>query len=290
MHGVIHHGEGLDHPTDSMKRMVAHDNVTANQRWWDERAPLHAKAPFYRIDEIVNGASSLDDFELNEFEVGQAHSLVHLQCHIGTDTISWARQGLEVTGLDFSQPALDEAQRIAYACGISARWVLADLYDAVAALGAAYDIVYTGKGALTWLHDIERWAMVVADLLKPGGRLYLVEFHPITWALNADSWSIALDYFSDGKPEIQHEPQGSYAVGPVATQWNTTAEWQHTMGDIVSSIAGAGLRLDWFHEFPFTRFALAENFERTRDGAIYRPPANQPRLPLMFSLCATKLS
>ncbi|MCI2975493.1 MAG: class I SAM-dependent methyltransferase [Ferrimicrobium sp.] len=263
--------------------------MKANQRWWNERAPLHARAPFYQIDELKNGVSLLDDFEVTEFEIGQAHSLVHLQCHIGTDTIAWARRGLHVTGLDFSQSAIDEATQIANACAIASRWVRAHVYDAVSALGETYDIVDTGKGALTWLHDIDRWAEVVTQLLNPDGRLYLVEFHPIAWTLDAENWSIVTDYFAS-EPVIEHEPQGSSAVPNVETRWNTTAQWQHTVGDIISAVAKAGLRLDWFHEFPFTRFALADNVERTYDGGIYYPPADTPRLPLMLSLCGTKIS
>lgn len=262
--------------------------IAANRDWWNERGPLHATSPFYGIDRLVAGATSLNDFELAEFDIGAARSFVHLQCHIGTDTISWARRGLEATGLDFSVTSLEQAEHIGNRCGIEIRWVASDLYEAPEMLAETYDIVYTGKGALNWLDDIERWAWVVAKLLNSGGRLYLVEFHPISWILGEEEWSIKNDYFTNGDAYIEHDPEGSYAVPEATTSANTTAEWQHTLADIVSAIAGAGLTIRWLHEFPFTEFQQSPVLRKSEDGKLYELPPGMPRLPLMFSVCASK--
>jgi len=268
--------------------MDREEMIGANRDWWDERAPLHVTSEFYRIDELIKGASCLDDFEEEELTSRGGESLLHLQCHLGTDTISWARRGFDVTGLDFSQPALVEAARLGKACGITAQWVTSDVYSAPQALGRAFDVVYTGKGALCWLDDIKQWAAVVAQLLKPGGRLYLVEFHPVSWVLGEKGWSIEDDYFADGEPFLEDEPEGSYAAPEAHTRSNVTAEWQHTLGEIISAIGGVGLQIKWLHEYPHTHFAQTEILVSDPERHIYHVPEGIPRLPLLYSLMAEK--
>ncbi|WP_298208602.1 class I SAM-dependent methyltransferase [Ferrimicrobium sp.] len=268
--------------------MTRNELIAANLAWWDERAALHAGSAFYRVDELINGESALDSFEIEELPNEVGNSLLHLQCHIGTDTISWARRGFQVTGVDFSAPALAQARRIAQACGITATWSVSDVYNAPDVLGRQFDVVYTGKGALTWLDDLRSWAQVVNQLLNPGGYLYLVEFHPITWILPEDNWTIANDYFTDGQPYIETDPGGSYAAPDEVTHSNITAEWQHTVGEIISCIAGAGLTIEWFHEYDYTHFAQNSLLERSSNGRRYRLPRGMPRLPLLYSLRARK--
>ena len=259
----------------------------ANRAWWDERSHLHGEALFYNIPQLVGGASALADFEHDEFLIGEAKSLLHLQCHIGTDTISWARRGVQATGLDFSESALIQAERIAKRCGVEIRWAVADVYDAPLVLQNTYDIVYSGKGALPWLDDIDGWGKIVSKLLNPGGRLYLVEFHPVSWILGDENWTISNDYFSSGEPHVESGVQGSYAVPEAVTTFNTTAEWQHTLAEVISAIASAGLVIEWLHEFPFTFFQRSPILE-VNDEGVYEVPAGHARIPLMYSLCAHK--
>ncbi|MCC3313464.1 class I SAM-dependent methyltransferase [Nocardia africana] len=258
-----------------------------NRANWDERVPIHARSDFYDLDGFVAGAEALRDFE--PAEVGDVHGkrLLHLQCHIGTDTLAWARRGASVTGLDFSAPAVRTATGLAARIGVTgARFVTANVYDAVTALERdRYDIVYTGVGALIWLPDLVRWASVVAELLTPGGFVYLTEFHPFGDILAEDDGrTVAYDYF-DPAPQVWDEP-GTYADPDAPTTANVTVQWQHGIGDIVTAIAGAGLRLEFLHEHDFTLYprfrTLAEN------GGRYRLPAGQPRVPLLFSLRASK--
>ncbi len=263
--------------------------IESNRDWWNERAPLHVASEFYHVGDLVNGASLLDEFEENELVSRGGESLLHLQCHIGTDTISWARRGFDVTGLDFSEAAIGEAERLGGQCGVTVRWVISDVYLAPQVLGRAFDVVYTGKGALCWLDDIGRWAEVVNQLLKPGGRLYLVEFHPVSDALGEKGWSIEYDYFSNGKVFIEDQPIGSYAVPDAATRQNRTALWQHTLGDIITALAGVGLRIRWLHEYPHTHFARTDILLRDPEHRNYQVPPGTPRLPLLFSVMAEKL-
>src|SRR5689334_10534150 len=155
-------------------------------------------------------------------------SLLHLQCHFGLDTLSWARRGARVTGLDFSGPAIAAARSIAAEIGVDAEFLEADVHDASAALGGRrFDVVYTGLGALNWLPDARRWARVVAGLVEPGGFLYLSEFHPIGWILSDDDLTIELDYFQ--RTAFEFDDPGTYADLGAATTHNLTEEWHHTL-------------------------------------------------------------
>lgn len=214
--------------------------------------------------------------------------LVHLQCHFGLDTLSWARAGASVVGLDFSPPAVEAATELAAETGLRARFVAADVHDAVAALdGESFDIVYTGLGALNWLPDLGRWAEIVARLLAPGGFLYLSEFHPLTWVFADDRLEIEWDYFHDPGGADLDEEQGSYADPEAPTVHNATREWAHPISDVVTAVLDAGLELDLLHEHDFTLFAQWPFLERGPDR-LYRQPEGRPTLPLMYSLRARR--
>ena len=164
------------------------DYAELNRASWDERAPAHAASRDYAVDRFASDPGHLSEvvrFDLPLLgDIGGLRG-VHLQCHIGTDTVSLARLGADMTGLDFSPASLAEARRIASLAGADVRFVEAEVYDAPGALGPEpFDLVYTGIGALCWLPDIARWARVVAGLLRPGGRLFIREGHPMLWALD----------------------------------------------------------------------------------------------------------
>lgn len=255
-----------------------------NRANWDDRVPVHLASQFYDLDAFRAGASSLRPFETAESGDVTGKRLVHLQCHVGLDTLSWARNGALVTGLDFSEPAIAAARSLAADLGISASFVTADFYDAAAALsGRRFDVVYTGTGALVWLPDIPRWAQVVASLLEPGGFLYLVEGHPIAQVLDdADGRTVVRDYFDD-QPQVEDYPY-TYTDGP-PLRHTRSVQFQHGLGLIITALADAGLRIDFLNEHDFDGFQRFGSLE-TRDGQ-YRFPAGQPRVPMMFSLRAT---
>jgi SAM-dependent methyltransferase len=256
-----------------------------NRANWDSRVPVHLASEFYDLAGFRAGDSSLRPFEMAEAGDVTGKRLVHLQCHVGLDTLSWARNGALVTGLDFSGPAIEAARSLAADLGIGASFVTADVYDAVTALGGRrFDVVYTGIGALVWLPDIPRWAQVVAALLAPGGFLYLVEGHPFAGILDdAEGATVVLDYF-DSRPQVADEPH-SYTDGPALG--HTRSVWfQHQLGEIVTALAGAGLRIDFLHEKDFDLFQRFESLER--HGAEYRFPPGHPHVPMMYSLRATR--
>jgi 2-polyprenyl-3-methyl-5-hydroxy-6-metoxy-1,4-benzoquinol methylase len=263
--------------------------LSVNQASWNERVPIHTASEFYDVPAFVAGREALRDFELAEMSDVSGRSLLHLQCHIGTDTLSWARHGAVVTGLDFSEPAVEAARDLAERVGIQdARFVAANVYDALEALGGrTYDVVYTGLGALCWLPDLKAWAAVVAALVKPGGFLYLSEFHPLADILAEDCRTVELDYFST-EPRVWDEP-GTYADLGAATETTVSVDWAHTLGEVVSVLIGAGLRLEFLHEHDYTLYPRFSVTERDAGGKPeWRFPAGVPRVPLMYSLRASK--
>lgn len=268
----------------------------ANLAMWDERVPIHLQSDFYDVNAFRASQDALRGFEYDEVGDVSGKQLLHLQCHIGTDTLSWARRGAVVTGLDFSGSAVAAASALASELGwepARARFVQADVYDAPDKLnGQRYDIVYTGLGALCWLPDLPRWAQTVASVLRPGGFLYLAEFHPVAMCLGPDGASFAQDYFQR-EPYVSCEP-GSYADPAAATQHNHSVWWQHTLGDMVSAVAAAGLRLEFLHEFDFSLFEQIPGMVKGPDtsgtggssSTVFRLPDGAPTVPLLFSLRA----
>jgi SAM-dependent methyltransferase len=274
-----------------------------NRANWDDRVPVHLASSFYDLAGFRAGASTLQPFEVSEVGDVAGRRLVHLQCHIGLDTLSWARRGAQVSGLDFSAPAIDAASALAASLGIPATFVVSDVYDAVDAFGGQrFDIVYTGTGALVWLPDIRRWARVVAGLLAPGGFLYLVEGHPFVQILDdaagtpsaagaagasgasgASGLCVARDYF-DAAPQIEDYPY-TYTDGP-ALAHTRQVEFQHSLGEIVTSLAEEGLRIEFLHEYDFDAFGRFDSLQRREDGT-YRFPPGRPRVPMQFSLRAS---
>ncbi len=225
------------------------DYRDVNRANWNERAAAHAASPGYSVQQFADDPAYLSHVVRFDLPLlGSVDGLrgVHLQCHIGTDTISLSRLGATMTGLDFSDKSLDEARRIADLAGAKINYVQSDVYDAQAAVGTDHDFVYTGIGALGWLPDIARWARTVASVLRPGGRLFIREGHPLLWVLDHDRTDglLALEYpyFEQPEPMIWDEP-GSYVQTDVTFEHTVTHEWNHSLGEIVSALLTAGMTI-----------------------------------------------
>jgi SAM-dependent methyltransferase len=260
--------------------------LSINQANWDERADIHAASNFYQLDSVRQGAVGLHPFEVEEAGEVVGKTLVHLQCHLGTDTLSWARHGARVTGVDFSSRAIEQARALASDAGIAeqSRFVVSDVYTAPQTLdGEKFDIVYTGQGALVWLPDLTRWAQTVAELLKPGGFLYLVEFHPYADCLGEDVRSLEHDYFKlEG---TVYDSPWTYTDGPELTN-TTSIEWQHPISQVITCLGQAGLRTELLSEYPYLPFRFRQGLVCDQDNGRYEFPSGQPRIPLMYSLRA----
>ena len=259
----------------------------ANRANWDERVPIHASGEFYDVAAFRAGQERLQPFEIAEVGDVSGKDLLHLQCHFGIDTLSWARRGARVAGLDFSAPAVETARSLASELGLDATFVQSDVYEAVEALeGRTFDVAYTGRGALNWLPDIGRWAGVVASLVREGGFLYLAEFHPFTEVFGDEDLSVEHDYFQGDAPQVWDEP-GTYADFEAETSNNLTYEWNHPLGEVVSAVIDAGLTVELLHEHDYTMFPRWPFLEKSGFDT-YRPPEGTPKIPLMYSLRARK--
>jgi SAM-dependent methyltransferase len=262
--------------------------LALNRAMWDERVPIHVASDFYDVDSFLAGNSTLRRFEVEEVGDVDGRTLLHAQCHFGLDTLSWARRGARVTGLDFSEPAIEAARKIAADAGIEAEFVAADVYTAVEALGGRrFDLVYTGLGALNWLPDIEGWARTMTSLVAPGGRFYLSEFHPFSGVFADEDLTVRYPYFHT-EPFEWDEP-GTYADPDATTEHNRSIEWNHGLGAVVSALLTAGLQIEFLHEHDHTLFARWPFLERS-EGGVYRLPEGVPSLPLMYSLLARRSS
>lgn len=259
-----------------------------NRANWDERVPIHTGGDFYDVAGFIAGDERLRPFEVGEVGDVEGKSLLHLQCHFGMDTLSWARRGAKVVGLDFSKPAVEAAGRLASEMGLDAEFVHANVYDAKEALGGrTFDVVYTGLGALNWLPDIERWAEVASPLVAPGGFLYVSEFHPFTEVFGDDDLTVEHDYFHSG-PMVWEEP-GTYADFEAETTHNKTFEWNHGLGEVVSAAVAAGLSIEFLHEHGYTLFPRWPFLEKSGFDT-YRLPEGTPKIPLMYSMKARFVS
>ncbi|HUJ07848.1 MAG TPA: class I SAM-dependent methyltransferase [Streptosporangiaceae bacterium] len=267
-----------------------------NRTNWDERVPAHAASPDYGVQRFIADPAYLSAvvrFDLPR--LGDVAGLrgVHLQCHIGTDTISLARLGARMTGVDFSAPAVAQATALAGQTGADAVFVESDLYEAPGAVGEdAFDFVYTGIGALCWLPSIARWARVVADVLRPGGWLFIREGHPVLWSLEDgrpdDLLVIRYPYFERDQPEV-FDQGGTYVSTDVEFTSTVTHEWNHGIGEIVAALLAAGMTVTALTEHDSVPWeALPGLMEQVGELGEWRLKDAPWRLPHSYTLRAVK--
>jgi len=261
----------------------------ANRTMWDQFAKINVESKTYRTEEFLKGETALNSIELEDLGDVKGKKLLHLQCHFGLDTLSWAREGAEVTGVDFSGDAVSIARDLAKKAEIDARFIQSNVYDLPDSLDEKFDIVFTSYGVLVWLHDLKRWAEIVAHFLKPGGTFYIAEMHPFLWLMDIDNpedLKMVQSYFSRAEPYV-YDVDGSYAESDKKIKPQVDYEWAHDMGEIVSSLAAAGLRIQFLHEYNKCPFQMLSFFKKRDDGYYYYDdPVVQ--VPLVFSIKATK--
>jgi len=241
------------------------------------------------VDGFKRGRNSLYPVELEEVGDVRGKRLLHLQCHFGLDTLSWARLGAEVTGVDFSEAGVDEAKALATELGIPARFVLSNLYSLRGVLEDDFDIVYSSYGVLNWLPDLSAWAGTIAHYLRPGGFFYLIEAHPFARIFDDEAAATDLrprhPYWRPGPMRLEED--GTYADKEAHLEHRVTIEFDHTLSGIVNALIDAGLRIEFLHEFPFCGWELFPFMTKGDDG-YYRLRDGADRIPLMFSIRARR--
>ena len=269
------------------------DPIRDNEALWAAWTRIHEHSEFYDLDGFRRGGVRLRGDEIAALGDVAGKTLLHLQCHFGIDTLSWARLGARVTGADFSEPAIELARRLAMEIGQpEARFVRSDLYDLPARLEGEFDIVYTSRGVLGWLPDIGRWARVVAHFVRPGGTFFINEIHPVAQAFENEGVGrgelrLAYPYWEHREP-LTFEVHGSYA-DPTADAGDVVEHgWDHGLGEIVTALVEAGLRIESLVEHPSLDWALDFLVQRPGEPGWWLPADAGGELPLMFSLRATR--
>jgi ubiquinone/menaquinone biosynthesis C-methylase UbiE len=257
-----------------------------NRHNWNVWTGFHTASEFYDVAGFKAGKLSLNPLEREELGDVNGKTLLHLQCHFGLDTLSWARLGARVTGVDFAEDAISAAQTLARETVLDARFICSNIYRLPEALDEQFDIVFTSYGVLFWLQDLQRWAEIVARSLKPGGTFYIVEMHPFANVFNNDITELQAKYsYTHQQTPHVEEFTGTYAG---ASDYRATEyTWSFGLGETLTALLQAGLRLEWVHEFPFAYYqqhpALTQHDDGTRRWA---DPANT--IPLLFSVRAAK--
>lgn len=260
------------------------EHLESNRALWDEWADINARSQMYALEDFKRGGVRLRDYEIEEVGPVSGKTLLHLQCHFGIDSLSWARLGAKVTGIDFSERAIELATGVAADLGIDASFIRSNLYDLPQHVDGDFEIVYTSRGVLCWLPRIRPWADVVARFVKPGGFFYITETHPILEAYE-DDFTLKFPYWEQEEP-LSFDIHGSYADPTAEVKTEKDYEWNHGLGEIVTALAQAGLRIEFLHEWPFVESEVP--FLEKRDGRSWMPGELDGRMPLMYSLKATK--
>ncbi len=267
--------------------------MQTNMLRWNELVAIHAAASSdYNLENFKKGDIRIRALEREEVGDVAGMSLLHLQCHFGLDTLSWARLGARVTGVDYSDRGIALARALSQELAIPADFVLSNVYDLPKIFDAAgqFDIVYTSHGVLNWLPDLRPWAQVIAHYLKPGGFFYIAEGHPFLWTFDENSANFQITYPYFTREALLFTTENTYADKNAKVQNTTEYNWNHTFSEIICSLIEAGLRIDFLHEYPFCAWDCLPAMQPDTDR-WYRitDPAKATMIPLTFTLKATKV-
>ncbi len=258
----------------------------ANKNTWNKKVGFHFKSDFYDVAGFREGKSSLQFIELKELGEVNGKSMLHLQCHFGLDSLSWAKLGAKVTAVDFSDEAIRMAKNLSAETGINADFICCNIYDLDEVLNEKFDIVFTSYGTIGWLPDLQKWGALVSNFLKPGGIFYMVEFHPAAWMFDDQFEKLQYSYFKSEEP-IAETITGTYAdknadINEIQYSWN------HSLSEVINSLTGNKLKIDFLNEFPFSVYNCFANTVKGSDG-WWRIKGLEDIIPLMYSIKAIKL-
>jgi len=267
------------------------EHLKANRDLWDEWTLMHKDSKEYDLEGFLKGKQTLNPIEIHEMGSVEEKSLLHLQCHFGLDTLSWARLGANVTGVDFSERAIELARKVSSQIGIDAEFIKSNIYDLPDVLDRKFDIVFTSEGVLVWLPDLEKWATIISRFLKRGGKFYIREGHPFIKVfddeIKTQEFKIRYPYFTPSEP-CQFRGSETYTESKRKIEPMDWYEWNHSVSEIINSLIRAGLTIEFFNEYPFITGKVLPFLVEEGDGK-WTLPSGMGELPLMFTLMATKL-
>lgn len=268
-----------------------------NRANWDGRAPLHAsRKSGYETQTFIDDKSLLSNvvkFDLPRLGDIKGKRTVHLQCHIGTDTLSLARLGaVDVVGLDFSSASVAAARALVSETSDSVQFVEANVYDAADVLPElSFDLVFTGVGALCWLPDMEKWATVVARLLAPGGALFIREGHPVLWAVDEtlkDGPTIRFPYFNEREPMAWDADTTYVDTQGEKLKATKTYVWNHGIAEIITALLKQFLVIELFEEHDTVPWDAMPGYMVEREVNEWALKERNGCMPLSYTLVARK--
>lgn len=256
----------------------------ANKELWNQRTAVHKDSSFYDLTSFLQGKTSLRSIELNELGNVRGKNVLHLQCHFGMDSLSLARMGAKVTGIDLSDAAIDEARRLNKELGLDAEFICCNVYDLKKYIHQSFDLVFTSYGVIGWLPDLRAWAELITYFLKPGGQFYMAEFHPVVWMLDENFETIK--YYYHNAELIVMDSVGTYTDRNAAISAKEYS-WNHSISEVLNALLHAGLSLQFFNEFSYSPYSCFNNLVQGADGN-WRVKGKEDKIPMVYSLMALK--
>jgi 2-polyprenyl-3-methyl-5-hydroxy-6-metoxy-1,4-benzoquinol methylase len=260
------------------------DYININKETWNKKTAVHVASDFYNNEAFLNGKSSLNSFEIDLLGDVSHKKILHLQCHFGQDTLSLARLGAKVTGIDFSDQAIEKAKKYSKQLDLDATFICCDVYDTPNYLDEKFDIVFTSYGTIGWLPDMDKWAAIVSHFLKPGGTFVFVDFHPVVWMFDDDFKEVFYNYFKS-EPIIEEET-GTYA-DKKASLIQKTISWNHSISEVVNALIENGLTIHLLNEYDYSPYNCFNGMEEFETGK-FRIQTFGNKIPMVYSIMASK--
>ncbi|MCI4671217.1 MAG: class I SAM-dependent methyltransferase [Bacteroidia bacterium] len=256
-----------------------------NQNSWDAKVDIHKESSFYNLKDFQSGESSLIGPEVEELGNVYGRSLLHLQCHFGMDTISWVRKGAMAVGVDFSEKAIQLAKELNEAEENRAQFIQSNIYDLKQNLSGQFDFVFTSYGTIGWLPDLNKWAEVVANFLKPGGTFYIIDFHPVVWML--DDKKMKEIYYSYFNKEVISTEDHTYTDHEGTHRKFMTHGWNHPISEILNALLKQDLILEHFNEYDYSAYNCFTGLTKIGEHK-WQFEGREGIIPMMYSIKMTK--
>jgi 2-polyprenyl-3-methyl-5-hydroxy-6-metoxy-1,4-benzoquinol methylase len=256
----------------------------ANKELWNKRTTVHKNSSFYDVPGFKAGQNVLTPIELSEVGEVSGKKMLHLQCHFGMDSLSWARLGAGVTGVDLSDEAIKEAQKLNDEMGLDAKFICCNIYDLKDHLDGKFDIVFTSYGVIGWLPDLEKWAEIISYYLKPGGRFYMAEFHPVIWMFDDDFKEIKYCY--EKREVIETDSQGTYTDRNADIQAKEYG-WNHSLSEVLNALVSQGMQIEFLNEYMFSPYDCFNNMVQNNEGNWWIRGL-EDKIPMVYSVKAIK--
>ena len=265
--------------------MTSEENyIEINKQSWNARTSIHLTSEFYDVEGFINGNSSLNDIEIELLGDLEGKSILHLQCHFGQDSISLSRLGAEVTGVDLSDKAIEAAKELAKKTNSNTTFICCDIYDLPKHLNKQFDIVFTSYGTIGWLPDLEKWAKLISNYLKPSGKFVFVEFHPVVWMFDDAFKKITYNYLNTGA--IVETENGTY-TDKEADISEKYVMWNHGIGEVLNSLIRNNIEINSFDEFDYSPYNCFDKTIEFKAGK-FRIKHLENKIPMVYAVVGTK--